>query len=44
MRLDAQAGKHRINFNWIKGHAGHPENEECDEMARNEASLLMNKQ
>lgn len=25
--------KHSVTFNWIKGHAGHPENERCDEMA-----------
>lgn len=24
---------HRVNFNWIKGHAGHPENERCDALA-----------
>ena len=25
--------KHKVVFSWIKGHAGHPENERCDEMA-----------
>lgn len=25
--------KFRPNFNWIKGHAGHPENERCDQLA-----------
>ena len=25
--------EHRATFNWIKGHAGHPENERCDKMA-----------
>lgn len=25
--------KHKIRFVWIKGHAGHPENERCDQMA-----------
>lgn len=25
--------KHKITFQWIKGHAGHPENERCDELA-----------
>ncbi len=25
--------KHKVTFNWIKGHAGHPENERCDKMA-----------
>ena len=24
---------HTVEFNWIKGHAGHPENERCDRMA-----------
>lgn len=26
--------RHRVTFHWIKGHAGHPENERCDELAR----------
>lgn len=25
--------KHEVKFNWVKGHAGHPENERCDELA-----------
>lgn len=25
--------KHRVTFIWVKGHAGHPENERCDELA-----------
>lgn len=25
---------HEVNFNWLKGHAGHDENERCDELAR----------
>lgn len=24
---------HRVTFHWIKGHAGHPENERCDALA-----------
>ncbi len=24
---------HDVSFNWVKGHAGHPENERCDELA-----------
>ena len=27
--------KHRVNFTWVKGHAGHPLNERCDELAVN---------
>lgn len=26
---------HEVKFNWVKGHAGHPENERCDELAVN---------
>jgi len=26
--------KHRVAFHWVKGHAGHPENERCDYLAR----------
>lgn len=25
--------KHEVEFNWVKGHAGHPENERCDKLA-----------
>jgi len=25
--------KHKVKFVWIKGHAGHPENEQCDRLA-----------
>ena len=24
---------HRVTFHWLKGHAGHPENERCDQLA-----------
>lgn len=36
-RLLAAAGPHRIAWNWVKGHAGHPENERCDKLATNAA-------
>lgn len=26
-------GMHRVTFHWLKGHAGHPENERCDSLA-----------
>ena len=32
--LDALVARHRINWHWIKGHAGHPENERADALAR----------
>lgn len=33
-QLDALAAGHDVNWEWIKGHAGHPENERADELAR----------
>lgn len=32
-RLLAQLEKHEVEFVWVKGHAGHPENEYCDKLA-----------
>ena len=32
--LDEARSAHDVTFHWIKGHAGHPENERCDELAR----------
>ncbi len=32
--LDAQIKIHDVNFHWVKGHAGHPENERVDDLAR----------
>jgi len=32
--LDEATKRHRIEWNWVKGHAGHPENERADELAR----------
>ena len=25
--------KHDVHYHWVKGHAGHPENERCDQLA-----------
>lgn len=33
-RLDELRGRHEIHWHWVKGHAGHPENERADELAR----------
>lgn len=32
-RLLAVKSKHNVRFIWVKGHAGHPGNERCDELA-----------
>ena len=36
-RYLAVHSKFNIKFHWVKGHAGHPENERCDELAVNAA-------
>lgn len=36
--LDKAAERHTIAWEWVKGHAGHPQNERCDELARTAAS------
>jgi ribonuclease HI len=33
-RLDAAQTRHKVSWRWIKGHAGHAENEKADELAR----------
>ena len=33
-RLDEAAKRHNVTWKWVKGHAGHPENERADELAR----------
>jgi ribonuclease HI len=32
-RLDAAAARHDVSWHWVKGHAGHPENELADRLA-----------
>jgi len=33
-RLDTAVARHSVTWEWVKGHAGHPENERADELAR----------
>lgn len=33
-RLLAASRQHQVDWHWVRGHAGHPENERCDELAR----------
>lgn len=32
--LDDATSRHNITWHWVKGHAGHPDNERADELAR----------
>ena len=40
-RLLAAAKPHNLSWHWVKGHAGHKENERCDELATNAADNLL---
>jgi ribonuclease HI len=33
-QMPAMLSRHEVHFHWLKGHAGHKENERCDELAR----------
>jgi len=33
-QLLALTGKHQVEWHWVRGHAGHAENERCDQLAR----------
>lgn len=33
-QLDTATARHQIRWHWVKGHAGHPENERADVLAR----------
>lgn len=35
--LDQECQRHQVSWKWVKGHAGHAENERCDELARSAA-------
>ncbi len=37
-RLLVQLERHRVNCHWVRGHAGHPENEAVDALARESAA------
>jgi len=34
-RLEQAAAAHDVEWHWVRGHMGHPENERADELARN---------
>lgn len=36
-QLDEESRRHQVRWQWVKGHAGHPENERVDAAAREEA-------
>ena len=39
-RLDAARAPHKVDWIWVKGHSGHPENERADQLARGEIEKM----
>ena len=37
-RLIKAMEPHKVKFQWVRGHSGHPENERCDQLATEAAS------
>lgn len=40
-RIDALIAQHDVTFHWVKGHAGHPENERADTLATEAIKTLI---
>jgi ribonuclease HI len=41
-RLYTLSKTHRIEWRWVRGHSGHPENERCDDLARSAIREMLN--
>lgn len=42
-KLDKTASRHKVRWHWVRGHAGHPENERADALARGAIRSLIEK-
>jgi ribonuclease HI len=40
-RLEAAIARHHVDWHWVRGHAGHPENERADALARDAIKGLL---
>ena len=43
-KLDKEVGRHQINWHWVKGHSGHPENEIADQLANKGVDAVLAEQ
>jgi ribonuclease HI len=43
-RLEQAAALHKIEWHWVRGHAGHPENERADALARGAIATMRSQQ
>lgn len=43
-RLDAQVVRHQIDWHWVRGHSGHPENERVDQEANRAIDAMLSRQ
>lgn len=41
--LDASIATHQVEWRWVKGHSGHPENERVDELANKAMDAIINR-
>jgi ribonuclease HI len=41
LELETQAARHRIEWHWVRGHSGHPENERADALANAAIDALL---
>ena len=39
-QLYEATSRHQVTWQWLKGHAGHPDNEQCDQLARAEVAKI----
>jgi ribonuclease HI len=39
-QLSEATSRHQVAWRWLKGHAGHPDNEQCDQLARAEVAKI----
>ena len=43
-RLDQALAQHEVEWHWVRGHSGHPENERADQLATQAIDEMMNKE